>query len=77
MEPIIWEQMRNPMTIFGLTLKPLKEARKDLETALRKGQELLQQTPVNYPCMVLPIQPKGSPEGSSRRIAYTYKKRLG
>jgi hypothetical protein len=65
------------MTLFGLTIKPLKEAKKDLEAALQKGQELLRQTPVNYPCMVPPIQPKGLPEGSSRRIAYTYKKRSG
>jgi hypothetical protein len=65
------------MTIFGLSIKPIREARKDLETMLRRGQDLLRQTPLNYPALNAPAQPKPSPEGSSRRIAYTFKRRSG
>jgi hypothetical protein len=65
------------MTIFGLTIKPMKEARKDLEMSLQRGQDLVRWAPTNYPNKVSQMQPEKSRGSSSRRIVCTFKKRLG
>lgn len=63
------------MALIKLSIKPLKEARKELEDLLQQGVQQLTLTPPNYPAFPLPpIRPKPLPEGSSRPAVFTYRK---
>lgn len=62
------------MILFGVTIKPIKEAKAELEKVLQQGRDLLIRHPENYPALVPTTPPERSREGSLRPTGCTFKR---
>jgi len=65
---------RKTMSIIKLSIKPLTEAKRDLENLLQEGLDRLAFRVPNYPTFPPQIQPNQSQDDSRRPIVFTFRR---